>query len=407
MAKTQSLKFKLLVAAAPAEVFAAFSHASALTGWLCDVAEADARLGGRLYLWWNDGYYTSGEYTLLHPAEKLAFQWRGRGELGDSTVRVALSAEEDGHTLVAVTHGGLGVGKVWKETVRGLKKGWLSALENLQSVLETGQDLRFVNRPMLGLSGAEVITAEIAAKEALPCAGGVRLTGLLPGMGAEAAGLQKGDIIVKLGGKKITVYDDLPAALSEFRAGDTIKAVFYRADEKQTVKITLSRRPLPDIPASIAALTETLAANNRQANRELFRALRGATDEQASFHLAPGEWNIKEILSHLISDERDRLTWLAGVLAGHEAREVYQSNPGRIQAIVATYPSLPRLRRELKRCQDEVLALLHVLPPDFAARKGVFWRTGFLLLGGVDHLGEHVPQVAAALEAARKDIANP
>ncbi len=52
---TQTLEFAVAVAAPPAEVFRAFTRATPLRDWLCDVALADARPGGRIYLWWNRG----------------------------------------------------------------------------------------------------------------------------------------------------------------------------------------------------------------------------------------------------------------------------------------------------------------------------------------------------------------
>jgi hypothetical protein len=47
----------------PAEVYRAFTHATALRDWLCDAAQTEARKGGRLYLWWNSGVYASGAYA--------------------------------------------------------------------------------------------------------------------------------------------------------------------------------------------------------------------------------------------------------------------------------------------------------------------------------------------------------
>ncbi len=86
--KENSIKFKRTIQAPASDVYAAFTHATALTEWLCDVAEADASEGGRLYLWWNTGYYASGEYTRLAPGEHVAFSWHGRNEPGITRVKI-------------------------------------------------------------------------------------------------------------------------------------------------------------------------------------------------------------------------------------------------------------------------------------------------------------------------------
>ena len=45
--------------------------------------------------------------------------------------------------------------KDWAKMAGEIEKGWNEGLDNLKSVLEMGIDLRFVNRPMLGLDGFE------------------------------------------------------------------------------------------------------------------------------------------------------------------------------------------------------------------------------------------------------------
>src|SRR5437762_1517384 len=103
LTQTQALEFTRTIHATPAEVFRAFTKSFALRDWLCDAAEADGRVGGRIYLWWNDGYYAAGSYTELQPGAGLAYTWAGPGEAGPSTVRVTLTAEDDS-TRVTVTH---------------------------------------------------------------------------------------------------------------------------------------------------------------------------------------------------------------------------------------------------------------------------------------------------------------
>src|SRR5262245_32651858 len=153
------LTFERMLDASPAEVYRAFTNAAALRDWLCDDARVEAYEGGRLYLCWSDGYYVTGRYTTLVPGEQVVFIWHGLDEPAPTRVQVALVAR-DGGTHVSLTHAGIGSTAEWSETGTSLEKGWSSSLENLQSLLETGVDLRAARRPMLGLDDAEVLTPE-------------------------------------------------------------------------------------------------------------------------------------------------------------------------------------------------------------------------------------------------------
>jgi len=128
--KTQTLNFKRVVNAPPAEVYRAFTNPTALRDWLCAAVRVDARKGGQVYLGWNDGYHATGKFTTLAPDRKVAFTWRGYDEPGESSVQVSL-AGKNGGTVMTLTHAGLGSGKVWAETVKSLADGWPDKLENL------------------------------------------------------------------------------------------------------------------------------------------------------------------------------------------------------------------------------------------------------------------------------------
>ena len=69
---------------------------------------------------------------------------------------------------------------------------------------------------------------------------GVLLGGVRPGSPAEKAGLQAGDIIVKLGGKSVRNIEEYTAALGEFAPGDTVEIVVTRAGKDVTVRATLA-----------------------------------------------------------------------------------------------------------------------------------------------------------------------
>ncbi|MGH2524191.1 MAG: SRPBCC family protein, partial [Anaerolineales bacterium] len=126
-AKTQTLKFKRLVNAPPSEVYRAFTHATALRDWLSNAAETDPTPGGRLYLWWANGYYANGEFTALEPGKKVAFTWHGKGEPAPTRIQVSLAAK-NGSTQVTLAHSGIGRGKQWAQTAAEFAREWEAGL---------------------------------------------------------------------------------------------------------------------------------------------------------------------------------------------------------------------------------------------------------------------------------------
>ena len=72
---------------------------------------------------------------------------------------------------------------------------------------------------------------------------------------AEAAGIQPGDIITRLGDAEISGYDDLRTAVKRFSAGDTTDLTLYRAGESMTLSVTfgeLKPDSTSDSPAKLA-----------------------------------------------------------------------------------------------------------------------------------------------------------
>jgi aminopeptidase YwaD len=71
---------------------------------------------------------------------------------------------------------------------------------------------------------------------------GVKLAGVKEGGPAEAAGIQAGDIVVRLGDKDITNLYDYAYALGEHKPGDVVEVVVIRNGEKLTFSVTLAKR---------------------------------------------------------------------------------------------------------------------------------------------------------------------
>lgn len=119
-------------------------------------------------------------------------------------------------------------------------------------ILSTGR----VSRAYLGITGQE-ITSALADGYNLPVEQGVLVQSVASGSGAAKAGLQVGDtqvvvagqtyvlggdIIVALGGKKVTTVRELRDAIAEHKPGDKVRLQVYRDGRKRSVTVTLGRQ---------------------------------------------------------------------------------------------------------------------------------------------------------------------
>lgn len=70
---------------------------------------------------------------------------------------------------------------------------------------------------------------------------GVLLAGVRPGGPAEAAGLRRGDILIKLGLHDIRTVEDFMYALSSSKPGETVTAIVLRDDKQVPIKVTFQQ----------------------------------------------------------------------------------------------------------------------------------------------------------------------
>ena len=71
---------------------------------------------------------------------------------------------------------------------------------------------------------------------------GVRIGGTTPDTPAAKAGLQAGDVVVRLGDKPTGTLMELSAALATFKPGDKVKLTYRRNNEEKTADVTLGER---------------------------------------------------------------------------------------------------------------------------------------------------------------------
>ena len=98
-----------------------------------------------------------------------------------------------------------------------------------------------VEHAFLGVRPAP-LTPQIAERFGIETDEGILVFSVVPGSGAEEAGLQAGDIVTRIGDTPIRQVEDLLSLLRERAPGDEIELHVLREGEEQTISVRLTDR---------------------------------------------------------------------------------------------------------------------------------------------------------------------
>jgi uncharacterized protein YndB with AHSA1/START domain len=406
MPDVRPLEFTCSAQAAPEEVSRAFTHPTMLRDWLGSAASTDPQKGGHLFVRLPDGVNIVGSYTALEPGKQVGFTLRGSDDPGASSVRVALAAQGDG-TSLTLTHEFAAYDPAWAEAAARWSAVWPAALENLVSVLETGIDLREARRPRLGILMDDTLSEDFLRQSGVPVKSGVRLLGVAEGSGAQAAGLQKDDVLVSLDGVALESPASFIPALRGFKAGDRPVVEYYRGAQKLKTPLELGTFPTPELPDTAAGAAQKVRDAYPRVLVEMRKQIGDLTDEQAARRPAPEEWSVRELVAHFILCERDYQNWVAGMINDVAVEDWLEMRPNitpRLQALTARMPRLADLFAELALAYEETAATIEAFPETFVQRrKHLYRRAAQWAIEWIPehYFDEHREQFQAAIDAAR------
>lgn len=391
---SNSLSFTLKIQAAPKLVYTAFTNQTALNRWLCNASYANASVGGGIFLDWNDGY-AAGQFTKLEADKEVGFTWQNGDSPTISDVHVKIEGD-DQQSTVEIQHSGLGE----DQDTQALEALWNDALENLQSVLESGIDLRIQRRPIMGvMPGA--FNPEKAKELGVPVTSGLLISNIMDGFSAAGAGLQVDDVIVSMDGNELGTFQQYLAATTTFKVGQTVEVVYYRGDQKRTTQMLLKERPLPQYPPTLKALVESLKDSQATAIASLHEILDGVDSTILAASPAEGSWSAAEVLAHLIWCERFTQMLIWATERGNNAVPYAGNNAIQLGGILYAYE--PTELVDLLETELAVtIGVLETLPEDFEQRRADFAAISTTVGNGPflgpAHIQGHLPQIQKAIE---------
>jgi serine protease Do len=126
------------------------------------------------------------------------------------------------------------------------------AIKIVNDILQYGE----VRRGLLGVSISNVDN-RVAKGVGLPHPTGVLVQGIQTGQAAEKAGLQAGDIILRVNGEEVNSVNDLQVKIASKPPGETVLLKIWRNKRELTIRVKLGQAP-------VDRSTSWAGENNRQ-----------------------------------------------------------------------------------------------------------------------------------------------
>lgn len=124
---------------------------------------------------------------------------------------------------------------------RGVENiGFSIPVNTLKPILESFLKEGKIIRPFIGVSYT-IISKDLASIRRLPEGAFVSL--VVPDSPADKAGIERGDIIVKIDDEEITTDNTLAKVISQYKVGDTVKLTIDRGGEDLAVEVKLESIP--------------------------------------------------------------------------------------------------------------------------------------------------------------------
>ena len=157
----------------------------------------------------------------------------------------AINPGNSGGPLLNINGEVIGVNslKLVQDEIEGM--GFAIPIEDALNYAETLESGNTVERPFVGISMLDITDQYYLWQNGISIpnniTSGVAILSVSDNSPAKSAGLQKGDIIIKLNDKDISSVAEFRYELYKNKSGDTINITYLRGGKEVTVKITLAK----------------------------------------------------------------------------------------------------------------------------------------------------------------------
>lgn len=141
---------------------------------------------------------------------------------------------------------------IFSRTGQSVGLGFAIPVNSAKNYLSDLKTYGRVQRPWLGILGQR-LTPQLQFYYDLPSANGILVYNLVQRGPADRAGLQVGDIVLSIDGKKVDELQDVERMLANYKTKDTIKLHIQRGRKKVDVSMKLEEHPpkLQELPEGV------------------------------------------------------------------------------------------------------------------------------------------------------------
>ena len=335
--------------------------------------------GGFATLIWYTGSHAYGVYKEIVEHEKIVMTWH---DGTDQITKLKIKLETEGDSIkVNLWHKGF----TDDERAAYYENLWQTQLHELKGMLETGARPSISERIIVGVL---VDTSESAQTEE-----GVTILRAVEGFSAADAGLQSGDIITQVNGQVVNNQNGIGDAIAGKKVGDEVEVIYLRDGEETTIIVALKGHPVPPIPKTFDEMAQQHTDEHNRVISALEKAIADVTDTIAEYKPDEDSWNIKQIISHMIVNQRHVYEWLGTYANGPRRINPYYRDAERINAIIDVYPTVDALVGELKAVQAETVAIINNFDKALEARKDYIWWMTFEVWLSEDTAMGHIADI--------------
>lgn len=216
-------------------------------------------------------------------------------------------------------------------------------VEIVEKVVADLKEYGEVQRALLGVAIADV-TAELAEEKKINQLNGVYIAGVNPGSAAEDAGIQEGDVILKVNGLEVNNTSELQGTVARFRPGDKVSVAYARNGKMNTTNVILKNKlgTTKVVKKGSEMIMEVLGASVKalsEKEKEKYKVKSGVLIKK----MGPGKLKdegIKEgfVITH-ISKERP-----IGITSPSDLMNVVNSSKGEFMMVHGVYDDGRRVR---------------------------------------------------------------